>query len=199
MSNTVKNTNTIVGAWSQWNFTIDQDAKDVYADATSANEKYRYGTPSAYAFRATPEDNFSFLAPVTFYNEDSEEEVTSLANIHITSLSGKSEVIRTDLLKPEATDFPGGWGSWQFPVGEEAQAEFDKTDLPLGLDYDLLGSSLQIVAGLNCAYLSKATPVVPDATSFAAIVRIFAPLYSDPDVKENQFISIRKINPWTSK
>lgn len=76
-------------------------------------------------------------------------------------------------------------------VNEQEKDLFEKVKLPLGVDYDPILVSTQVVAGTNYKFFCNARVVYPEAPWYPAIVIIFQPLpgKGDPHVTE-----IKKIN-----
>lgn len=163
---------TLEGAWSPWNFEISDSARKVFEDAVESIIGVTYSNPFCYAQRSSAEDNFSFLCKAVTADEAG---TTNLARVNISSLSGNSQVFQIEFIPPQATNNPGGWSSWRFPATEDENKILEEAlDDLIGVEYDSLGATSQVVAGVNYAFFAKGTPVLPPPNDvpFPAIISV---------------------------
>jgi hypothetical protein len=80
---------------------------------------------------------------------------------------------------------PGGWTPFSTTISAEEKAVFDKAFQGfVGVQYDPLAVSTQVVSGTNYKFFCNSTVVYPNAPTIPALVIIYTPFQGDPHITE---------------
>lgn len=171
-------TKTVLGGWTDFDFTIAADAKAVLQSITSKLLGVNY-VAIAVATQPVAGTNYCFLCEATGVFPGA---CTSLVELYIYR-PPKGDAQLTSI-KPvmECHPIPGGWFGFH-DVSREEKMVFDAAmEGFVGVKYDPMQVATQVVAGMNYCYLCKATIVIPEATTYPALVRIYQPLAGKPHI-----------------
>lgn len=171
-------TKTIVGGWTDFDFTISADAKDVLHAVMGKLLGVRY-VPVAVATQVVSGTNYCFLCEATGVFPGA---CTSLVEIYVhRPLKGDPHL---SSIKPvmQCHQIPGGWfGFHDVSAADNTVFSAAMSGL-VGVRYEPLQVTTQVVAGMNYCFLCKATVVVPDAHPYPALAYIYQPLTGDPHI-----------------
>lgn len=87
------------------------------------------------------------------------------------------------------TNLPGGWSAYSTTISAEAkQAYSEAMNGLVGVSYEPLAVSTQVVAGINYQFFCNAQAVYPNAPISAALITINKPLQGSAHI-----VSISKV------
>ena len=178
------------GGYSAWNFDLDATTKQVFEQALDELIGVDYA-PIASSTQVVSGTNYCFLASGTPMVSE-EHRRGFLAKIFVyVDLDNNIQLTDIQQVAPVPRGLMGGWASWSFPASADAMQVFDKVlDGSGGVDYKAVGNTSRVIAGAVYCFLTKATPVYPNAKTGASLVTIVAPLNESPHIE-----SITKVVP----
>ena len=180
----------LIGGYSAWNFDLDATAKNVFEQALEDIIGVDYA-PIASSTQVVNGTNYCFLASGTPVVLEEHRRVF-LAKIFVyVDPNNDVHLIDIQQVAPIPRGLMGGWTSWSFPASADAMQVFDKAlDGWRGVEYKAVGNTSRVIAGAVYCFLTKATPVYPNAKTGASLVTIVAPLNESPHIE-----SITKVMP----
>lgn len=167
----------IPGGWSAWNFDINSNSADVdhaIKVLETALEEIVGAEYEALAFtnQVVAGMNYVFLCKLTIIAPDLPKKL-ALVRVH-EALNGSVERKGVEVLGPDPNGERGSWASWNFPPDDEQQKVFDKTLGELiGVEYNALGATQQVVNGINFCFVAKAEKSIPDSTPYPVLSFVF--------------------------
>jgi len=164
---------TLVGTWSDWNYSIAKGEKAIFDKAFKGFTGATY-KPICDATQLVNGTNYAFLCEVTKADRDATKSI-AMVHIHV-GLDGTATIQSIETIEPSPNNMPGGYSSWVSPVGKDAQKSFGEAMTLEGVSYELEACTTQVVGGINYVFLAKATPVVPNAKSYPVLINVFQPL-----------------------
>lgn len=171
-------TKVVVGAWTDFDFSIPPEAKEILHTITSKLLGVKY-VPVAMATQMVAGTNYCFLCEATGVFPGA---CTSLVEMFIyRPLQGEPQLSG---IKPvmECHPIPGGWFGFH-DISPTEQHVFDAALAGLtGVRYEPMQVATQVVAGMNYCFLSKATVVIPEAKPYPVLVYLYQPLAGAPHI-----------------
>jgi hypothetical protein len=182
MKTNIMSQNTIIGGWSAWSFKPDAAATQVFENSLGKLLGVKY-TLVAAASQLVNGTNYVFLCEAEMVAPAGIDYIV-VANVY-QPLQGEPHISGIKAVGPKPAPVPGGWQSWQFTVSPDAEKVFDEaTRSLLGVRYQPLANTSQVVAGANYCFLCEATPSVLKPAPYPALVYIYQPLSGAPVVEE---------------
>ena len=165
---------TLAGAWTNWNFAPTPEATAAFQEATQGLIGVKY-TLLAFASQLVNGTNYAFLCEAQAATRD---HLTYPAVLHAYKpIDGKATITGIKKVGPFPNPVPGGWSNWNFqPTAETVKVFNSALEGYVGVGYQPLAYTSQVVAGTNYCFLAKGTVIVPGAPQKAALVYIFQPL-----------------------
>jgi hypothetical protein len=165
---------TLAGAWTNWNFTPTPEATAAFKEATQGLVGVHYKL-LAFASQLVNGTNYAFLCEA---QAATQAPLTYPAVIHAYKpINEKATITAIKKVGPYPNPVPGGWANWNFQPTSEAKDVFTAALKGyVGVGYQPLAFTTQVVAGINYCYLAQGTVVVPGAPQKAALVYIHQPL-----------------------
>lgn len=175
-------TSAAFGAWSAWNFTLTAEAKKVFEEATKGLLGASY-TAVAFSSQIVNGTNYSFIC---WAKSATHPSVTYPVQMHVFApLQGTPVIQGIERLGPEVNGLPGGYSSWSVPPTADALKVLKEAlGGLLGVNYNALGDTVQIVAGANYCYLCSGSIPGPDSNTIATLIYVFQPLEGNPHVSQ---------------
>ena len=178
---------TLVGAWSDWNYGITKETKGIFDKAFKGFVGVGY-KPVCFATQVVNGTNYAFLCEATMTDRMATKFI-AMVHIHV-RLDGHTAIQSIRTLDPFPNSAPGGFKSWEFTVSKDAQKSFEEAMTLLGVSYELEAFTTQVVAGINYVFLAKASPTVQNPKPYAAMISVYQPL---PGQGKAQLNEIKKI------
>lgn len=175
-------TKTVVGGWTDFDFTISADAKEVLHSVTGKLLGVKY-VPIAVSTQIVAGTNYCFLCEATGVFPGA---CTSLVEIYIyRPLKGDAYL---SSIKPvmECHPIPGGWFGFHNVSPAENEVLVSALTGLLGVKYEPLQVTTQVVAGMNYCFLCKATVLSPNPAPYPALIFVHQPLAGKPFVTSIQ-------------
>lgn len=163
--------NAVLGGWTAWQFEVSQQEQEILQQALGGVLGVRY-QGLAVSSQLVAGVNYAFISVATHLTNP---EISSLALVRVhVPLQGKAIVQSIQPLGPQPGSGAGSYTSWEFPPPPRAQDVFrEATHALLGVEYEALGSTSQIVSGVNYWFLAKSTVVIPDAEPTPVLIQIY--------------------------
>jgi hypothetical protein len=179
-------TKTVVGGWTEFDFTISADAKEILHSITSKLMGVNY-VAVAVATQPVAGTNYCFLCEATGVYPGA---CTSLVEIYIyRPLKGDAQLTAITPVM-ECHPIPGGWFGFHDVSPAEKEVLTSALNGLLGVKYDPLQVATQVVSGTNYCFLCKATVLSPSATPHPVLIRVYQPLSGKPHISSIAPIAI---------
>ena len=170
-------TNMKPGGWSDFG-PIDAESKAVFDKAMAGLRGVQY-TPREVSKQLVAGTNYRFKCdamPMVL----EPQPYQAMVEIY-QPLEGDPTITEINPIL-ESETLPGGWTPFRLVDPELRQVLEEALQGLLGVSYEPLAVSTQVVQGVNCMYFCNATVVYPGLPSYPTMVTVHKPLKGKPHV-----------------